>query len=399
MNGDGYTDVVIAQELAPNLVYLNDARGHFSDSGQQLGSTSNRSYGGAALDVDGDGDLDLLFANYHMDDPSAFPLHLYINDGSGMLTEKGGGFGRPNVWYRSVSIGDLDGDGRADACVGNSYGIEIWHNESGNFEKTQELPAWSSTWDTILVDIDQDGDLDAVAAEYSSPGSISEIWVNDGAGRLQNSGRHLCCGGNLGVAAADLDEDGAVDLFLSGTTGKVWLNQSAPPQLKITSIGKSSVSGVVLDPHLPSWSTHFGVYCAAFVPGSGWSSFQGCEEIPRLAGTGSFTFEALPSNMSRIMLALAPTGGNVHHLPCLDQAESLPPELEVLGFAQTVIELPVMTVTREAGSTFIRWPTNLSNVRLETAPNLESPWTAAAVTKAGEYEVGLALPRAFFRLR
>ena len=64
-DGDGDLDAFVANRWSTvfagdtNSVWLNDGAGKFEDSGQNLGDSSSVELG----DVDGDGDLDLAFAN------------------------------------------------------------------------------------------------------------------------------------------------------------------------------------------------------------------------------------------------------------------------------------------------------------------------------------------------
>ena len=75
IDGDGHLDMVVANYGA-NKVYTNDGDGTFVDSGQPLGSLASQ---GVTLgDVDGDGDLDMVVANYGAN-------KVYTNDGDGCL--------------------------------------------------------------------------------------------------------------------------------------------------------------------------------------------------------------------------------------------------------------------------------------------------------------------------
>jgi hypothetical protein len=60
VDGDGDLDALVANYEQANRVWLNNGSGTFSDSGQSLGSS--KSVGAALGDVDGDGDLDAFVA-------------------------------------------------------------------------------------------------------------------------------------------------------------------------------------------------------------------------------------------------------------------------------------------------------------------------------------------------
>ncbi len=131
----------------PNRLYVPSSDIFFDDRSHQsgLGSASQElvSWGIAALDVEGDGDLDLAVGNGHVFDNAAefipgsahaLPDHLYLNDGTGRFSMSL--FPGPPLSSRGVASGDLDGDGDPDlviASVGNR--LRIWRNEVGRPER------------------------------------------------------------------------------------------------------------------------------------------------------------------------------------------------------------------------------------------------------------------------
>jgi hypothetical protein len=115
VNGDGRLDVVLAKGRHWPLVdrvLLGDGAGHFA-SGYDLGTASDRSYSGRLIDIDRDGDLDVVISN---DAPD--PKLVYLNDGKGHF-RVGSTFGRPEWETRNATVADIDGDGLADIVVAN----------------------------------------------------------------------------------------------------------------------------------------------------------------------------------------------------------------------------------------------------------------------------------------
>jgi len=132
-------------------------------------------------DLDGDGDLDALFANQG---PHA--SRVLLNDGSGRfaytdqeLTGNGHGAG----------LADLDGDGDLDLFIACAYAFGIskpsrvyFNDGTGTFAASQQdLGDTSLSANLVqLVDVDCDGDIDAFVAYLTVPGRslISRIYLS-----------------------------------------------------------------------------------------------------------------------------------------------------------------------------------------------------------------------------
>src|SRR5215471_7934175 len=99
LNGDGLLDIVLAKGRHWPLhsrVLLNDGEGGFSAS--NLATAPARTYSAALADVDGDGHLDVVVSN---DEPDR--KLVYRNDGKGHFTESGT-FGEPSWPTRYVTL-------------------------------------------------------------------------------------------------------------------------------------------------------------------------------------------------------------------------------------------------------------------------------------------------------
>ena len=118
VNGDGHQDIVLVKGrhwLLEDLVLLGDGRGGFQPA-YALGGPPDRSYSGVLVDLDGDGDLDVVVSNDH---PDAKLVHL--NDGNGRFLV-GSTFGRGEWSTRHISVVDLNGDALPDVVLANRYG-------------------------------------------------------------------------------------------------------------------------------------------------------------------------------------------------------------------------------------------------------------------------------------
>ena len=107
----------------------------FEDSGQALGNSESTSV--ALGDLDGDGDLDAMVANFGQ------PNTVWTNDGNGTFTNSGQALG--NGGSLSVALGDLDGDGDLDAMVANYDQPNIaWTNDAA--EASEVLNQTTGVW-------------------------------------------------------------------------------------------------------------------------------------------------------------------------------------------------------------------------------------------------------------
>ena len=118
LNGDGNLDIVLAKGRHWPLVdrvLIGDGKGGIRES-YDLGTASDKSYSALLVDIDGDGDLDVVISN---DTPS--PKLVYLNDGTGHFTV-GSTYGKPEWQGRNATIADMNGDGKPDIIAANRVG-------------------------------------------------------------------------------------------------------------------------------------------------------------------------------------------------------------------------------------------------------------------------------------
>lgn len=175
VNGDGRLDAFLSVGSIgdgywrADRVLLNVGDGRFADSGQELGEW--RSFAAAVGDINDDGHMDVLSGSYS-------GLMYYQNDGRGVFTTTiydPGDFVHRSSHF-NVALADLDGDGRLDAFTTGCCG---W------IAQGRRYPAYS------------------------------EVWLNDGNGRLRPSGQQIGQTGSNAVALGDLNGDGSIDAFLA----------------------------------------------------------------------------------------------------------------------------------------------------------------------------------------
>ncbi len=200
----------------------------------------------AIHDVDGDGDLDVVFANgggYTSAQPPQV-LRIYINNGAGLFTdETAARTGNATAIARDVEFGDLDGDGDADMVVATDFLTQprLFINTGGGVFADQtaaRLPAIPlGSAHVTLGDVENDGDLDLCFA-HATPNRFgigpTQLWINNGAGvfadetaaRLPNSP----CNQPMDALFFDSDIDGDLDLLIgarAASGSKLFLNNGA----------------------------------------------------------------------------------------------------------------------------------------------------------------------------
>lgn len=225
VDGDGDVDLVLAQEIARNIVLLNDGTGSFTEASGAVNGGFGDNEDVRLADFDGDGDLDMFTA--HEDDA----VHsLLINDGTGVFTEIGGVI-PVNSIANAAEVIDLNGDSRPDILLGNAgTNIALVQLANGTFvDDTANRPIGSgTTQDLLLFDIDGDNDPDLLSANELD----NALFVNDGNGFFtDDTATRLPAddGETREVDAADVDGDGDLDIIL----GNVSFSSGRPPQNRL----------------------------------------------------------------------------------------------------------------------------------------------------------------------
>ena len=209
VDSDGDMDVLSATHFDSKIAwYENDGNESF------IPHTITTSAAGArtvfAIDIDGDGDMDVLSAS-SWDDKIAW----YENDGNENFTPHTITTSADEAW--SVYAVDVDGDGDIDVLSASNYDDKIaWYENDGNENFTPHTITTSADWanSVYAVDVDSDGDMDVLSASFLD-GKIA-WYENDGN---ENFTPHTIKEDytlvTFWVYAADMDGDGDIDIISS----------------------------------------------------------------------------------------------------------------------------------------------------------------------------------------
>ena len=232
LNGDGRLDLLFANggdystpgTLEPSQVFFNSGPGlRFTEvTSAVLGDTPGLARVIKARDLNGDGLTDIVVGTTYQTQS-----RLFLGAGHGRFTEATG----THLPAQPLSIGDLepgdvDGDGDLDLVLadwgaGNNMSnaggrTRLWLNDgTGRFADATaaRMPDLlvRFSWDLELADVDNDADLDVLVSCKRCPGSL--LFRNDGAGLFTDDPRALPqYTNNYEFEAMDLDADGWLDL-------------------------------------------------------------------------------------------------------------------------------------------------------------------------------------------
>jgi hypothetical protein len=201
-NNDGWIDLFCCDDNGENTIYMNDGTGNFTDSGTSVidfdvtTTDDSGNYGSVWTDFDNDGDLDLYIAKCRQGVTSP-------TDGR-----------RINVLFEN------NGDGTFTSNAAE-YGINV---------------GWQS-WTSSFGDIDNDGDQDLLLTNHDFE---SQIFENDGTGHYTDitstTGFDINDITPIQSIFADFDNDGFVDILVTGSDARFFLNNGDKTFTKVTGL-------------------------------------------------------------------------------------------------------------------------------------------------------------------
>jgi len=265
-DNDGWMDIYLVNSgkcdfLDPNpplrnALYRNNRDGTFTDVTEKAG-VAGGGYGmGVAVgDYDGDGLPDMLVTQYN-------GVILYHNNGNGTFTDVTRRAGLPATgWASSAVWFDYDNDGKLDLFICRFVDFDKAKNLFCGNQQTGEryyciprvynpMPSWlfhnngdgtftdvsqesgiakslGKAWGVVACDINNDGRMDLFVANDTV---ANFLFLNRGNGKFEEIGLQANVGysaegharSGMGVDAADYDQDGWMDLFVTNVDREMY---------------------------------------------------------------------------------------------------------------------------------------------------------------------------------
>lgn len=269
LDGNGLLDLVIGviggaytprTTAVDNLLFVaQESRGTFSVRTRRLINTIDVGSESmpALVDLDGDGDLDLLVGNKIAPDTDATgTITWFENVGSaaapsfrerGLLPLRGD-------FHYAPTMADLDGDGRAELVTGTWRDVvQVWRNTGST-----TAPQWTLADSALITltrgsntapafaDLDGDGDLDLLVGEGSGQLNLYRNVGTRTAPRFElvsDTFLDIDVGRRSAPLFVDLRGDGKPDLFLGSEDGGVqhWRNVSVGADIRFERVADLDV--------------------------------------------------------------------------------------------------------------------------------------------------------------
>ena len=231
LDGDGDVDIILANggnyatpgAAEATRIFRNDGGGTCTEiTATVTGGFTGLTRVAKAVDIDADGDLDLLLGGAHHTQ-----LKLFTRDGA-TWTDASARLPQQMTSVADLEAGDVDHDGDLDLLLAdwgatNPTGptiaggrVRLYKADGGMFVEVTatQMPdvLVKMSWDVELVDVDNDWDLDAlIACKYCDS---TLLFRNDGSGQFTVDATALPIPdtNNYDFEPMDLDGDGDLDL-------------------------------------------------------------------------------------------------------------------------------------------------------------------------------------------
>jgi hypothetical protein len=221
VDGDGYQDMVTVNSSGAGIlsVRLGNGNGTFQDPVGYAVGLKNL-YDVRLVDMDGDGDLDVVTAGKVNNKSAKNSVAVLFNNGDGTFSD-------PSITATglkgslvALSVGDVDGDGATDVLLGTKNQLMMLMNDgSGSLTPHAALTSGGKAIRSVsLVDVTGDDSLDILALSYKA--NSFSVFVNDESGLFTSTPTGTYTTGKAGtgptsMVVADFNADGALDVAVS----------------------------------------------------------------------------------------------------------------------------------------------------------------------------------------
>ena len=245
INNDGHVDVFGCHDDAASRIWINDGAGNFTYDVSMVdlavdgstGENASGNYGSIWTDFDHDGDVDLYIAKCRQGVSSTTDERrinkLYVNDGNGNFTENAEEYGLRIGWQSwTADFQDVNNDGFLDCFITNhDHNAQLLINDgTGHFVEATNtgINVSGLPIQGVMRDFDNDGWVDIIVS-----GSTQHIFKNNGDLTFTEMTGIFDSNDMESYALGDLNNDGYVDIYAgyaniftspSNTDDVLWMN-------------------------------------------------------------------------------------------------------------------------------------------------------------------------------
>jgi hypothetical protein len=232
LDGDGRLDLVVTHRSdgrshdTRSWIYWGTATGFSAARRTEL--PTHGATGVAAGDLDGDGRLDLVFAN-KADGTAGEPVEswIYWGNSKGEFTPERRQ-ALPTSGPNSYAAADLDNDGFVDLFMPERESAIYWGGKGGYAKTRRTVVSSRGAFSGRAADFNRDGYLDLALSEWTPGGDETGLY-SGGPGGFSPANRFAFKIGSVRAhAVADLDRDGWLDVIFSTTADQVVIFWNSP---------------------------------------------------------------------------------------------------------------------------------------------------------------------------